>query len=69
MSRKFLVSLFILLAHSPLFSQSPPASNPQALAFAAQSIAALTGGKSISDVTPFSRSINRSEDLFREAEL
>jgi len=33
------------------FAQNPPASNPQALAFAAQSIAALTAGNAISDVT------------------
>jgi hypothetical protein len=31
--------------------QNPPASDPQALSYAAQSIAALTGGTSISDVT------------------
>lgn len=34
-----------------LFAQSPPASDPQALTYAAQSIAAMTGTVSISDVT------------------
>lgn len=45
----FFAALLIL---TPLTTaQNPPASNPQALALAAQSIAALTGGESISDVT------------------
>jgi len=33
------------------FAQNPPVSDPKALAFAAQSIAALIGGNAISDVT------------------
>jgi hypothetical protein len=44
------VSLILLLA-SVAFSQSPPQSSPQAVSFAAQSIAALTGGNAIHDVT------------------
>lgn len=42
------VSIFSSTASS---AQSQPPSNPQALAYAAQSIAALTGGATISDVT------------------
>jgi len=42
-----LVSAFPII----LLAQSQPASNPQALAFASQSIAALTGGTPINDVT------------------
>jgi hypothetical protein len=41
-----LVSLSIVVS-----AQNPPQSDPQGLAYAAQSIAAMTGGKSISDVT------------------
>ncbi len=44
------VCLFLLLA-SVAFAQSAPQSNPQAVSFASQSIAALTGGKAINDVT------------------
>lgn len=44
------VFAFLVLTISAA-GQNPPASDPQALAFAAQSIAALTGGTSISDVT------------------
>jgi len=40
-----------LLAASLALGQNPPASDPQALTFAAQSIAAMTGGATISDVT------------------
>lgn len=52
MCHKFLFP-FLLLVSTPilLLAQTQPASDPQALSFAAQSIAALTGGVSISDVT------------------
>lgn len=40
-----------LLACSASAQNQPPASNPQAVAFAAQSIRALTGGATVSDVT------------------
>lgn len=47
--------LVVLLCFVPvttfLLGQNPPASNPQALSFAAQSITALTGGNSIGDAT------------------
>jgi hypothetical protein len=43
--------LFVLVASTILYSQNPPVSDPQALSLAAQSIIALTGGASISDVT------------------
>jgi hypothetical protein len=43
--------LFAVLAASSLFAQNPTSSNPQAAAYAAQSIAAMTGGTSISDLT------------------
>lgn len=43
--------LFTLFLGSLASAQNPPASDPQALAYAAQSIAALTGGASIKDVT------------------
>src|ERR1051326_3210637 len=48
-----LLILSCVLASSPilLFAQGQPASDPQALAYAAQSIAAMTGGNAISDVT------------------
>ena len=46
--RAILVVLFI---SSLAFSQNPPPSDPQALSYAAKSIAAMTGGISISDVT------------------
>lgn len=36
---------------SPVAAQNPPASDPQALAYAAQSIVALTNGTTINDVT------------------
>jgi hypothetical protein len=42
-------SVFLLACFS--FAKTPPPSNPQALAFAAQSIAAITRGVAISDVT------------------
>jgi len=42
---------FILMASIVAFSQSPPSSDPQALALAAQAITAMTGGTSISDVS------------------
>lgn len=47
----FVVSLASIFATSPLYTQNSPASDPQASSFAAQSIAALTGGMPISDVT------------------
>jgi hypothetical protein len=43
--------LFITLASCASWAQNPPASDPQALAYAAQSIAAIVGNVSISDVT------------------
>ena len=46
----FVVSLILLLV-SVTSAQNPPQSDPQALAFASQSIAALTGGNAIGDVT------------------
>jgi hypothetical protein len=52
-SCRFLQSFFLIFVGSTfLFSQSqPPASDPQAVAFASRSISALTSGKAISDVT------------------
>jgi hypothetical protein len=44
-------SAFILLLASTASSQNRPQSDPQAVSFASQSIAALTGGSTISDVT------------------
>jgi hypothetical protein len=41
------IPLFVSVAPA----QNPPQSDPQAVAFASQSIAALTGGSPISDVT------------------
>ncbi len=46
----FGVSLILLLV-SVVSAQNPPQSDPRALTLAAQSIAALTGGTNISDVT------------------
>jgi hypothetical protein len=43
--------LLIALSCCTAFAQNPPASDPQALAYAAQSIAAISGSISISDVT------------------
>jgi len=48
--RNFLLFLLVLIGSTSLFSQAP-GSDPQALAFASQSIAALTGGNAIGDVT------------------
>src|SRR5438094_7274276 len=49
---RFVVALSLsLFAASLALAQNPPASDPQALTFAAQSIAAMTGGATISDVT------------------
>jgi len=45
----FLLRLLFVTA-SPLFAQQPP-SDPQAVAYAGQSIAAITGGNTIYDVT------------------
>ncbi|MGO9642361.1 MAG: hypothetical protein ACLP1Y_13780 [Candidatus Acidiferrales bacterium] len=52
-SCRFLQFLLLILVGSTfLFSQNqPPASDPQAVTLAQQSVAALTGGVSISDVT------------------
>ncbi len=42
---RFLAGLFLLLLLSYLtLAQNPPTSDPQALAFAGQSIASMTGG-------------------------
>src|SRR5580658_9928414 len=41
----------ILVLVSVVSAQNPPQSNPQAVSFASQSIAALTGGSAIHDVT------------------
>jgi hypothetical protein len=50
--RSAVVLIAALLAISSLtIGQNPPASDPRAIAYAAQSIAALTGGIAISDVT------------------
>jgi hypothetical protein len=46
-----LLAFAVFASSSLLLAQNPPASNPQALALATQSIAALTGGNAISDVT------------------
>jgi hypothetical protein len=52
MYRKALFPLFVLLAiSSPVLATNQPASDPQAVSFASQSIAALTGGNPVSDVT------------------
>jgi hypothetical protein len=47
---RFAVPLILLLA-SVVLAQTPPQSDPQAVAFATQSIAALTNGTAIADVT------------------
>jgi len=46
-----LIAVAVLSVSTLAAAQNPPASDPQALSYAAQSIAALTGGASISDVT------------------
>lgn len=53
MIRRSSVPLTVVLAVFPILAQgqSPPQSDPQALAFAAQSISAMTGGTAISDAT------------------
>ena len=51
MSRTLFLILCVLVTASPFYAQSAPASDPQALALAAQSIAVLTGGASVIDVT------------------
>jgi hypothetical protein len=43
--------LVVVLASCFAFAQNPPPSDPQAVAFAAQSISAIAGGVSITDVT------------------
>ncbi len=47
------ISLFVVLLAIPnsLLAQRPPASDPLAVAYAAQSIAAMTGGTTVNDVT------------------
>ena len=40
-----------VLSYSSSAQNQPPASNPQAITYAAQSIVALTGGAAINDVT------------------
>jgi len=49
--RQSLIFALILTVSSLALAQGQPASDPQALAFAAQSIAAITGGSSVNDVT------------------
>lgn len=53
MARPVVVCLFgILILLSPFaLTQNPPASDPQALAYASQSIAVVTGGTAINDIT------------------
>ena len=46
-----LIVVAVLSLSALAVAQNPPASDPQALSYAAQSIAALTGGTSINDVT------------------
>jgi len=46
-----IVLLFLASISSLVLAQTPPSSDPPALAFASQSIAAMTGGNFISDVT------------------
>lgn len=48
---KILSLLTIALIASPLWAATAPASDPQAVAFAAKSITALTGGTGVADVT------------------
>jgi len=49
---RFVVGVpLILLLASVAVAQNPPQSNPQAVSLASQSIAALSGGKAINDVT------------------
>jgi hypothetical protein len=50
---RFPVAALFVVATLPCFAgtKNTPTSNPQALSYAAQSIAALTGGNSITDVT------------------
>ena len=47
---RFVVPLILLLA-SVASAQNPPQSDAQAVFFASQSIAALTGGNAVNDVT------------------
>lgn len=51
MARFAVAAPLILLLAVLVSAQNPPQSDPQAVAFASQSIAALTGGNGISDVT------------------
>ena len=53
MSRLILVGVFAGITALPslLLAQGVPASDPQALAYASQAIAALSGGTAITDVT------------------
>jgi hypothetical protein len=43
--------VFVALACCAAFAQTPPTSDPQALSYAAQSVAAMVGNVSVSDVT------------------
>lgn len=51
MSRSSTALIAVLFLTSLGIAQNPPASDPQALSYAANSIAALTGGTAINDVT------------------
>src|ERR1035438_504149 len=51
MFRAAVVIVLIAIACSAVFAQTQPPSDPQALSYAAQSIAAMVGIVSISDVT------------------
>lgn len=51
MARTVVVCLLGLLSSLYTLGQQAPASDPQALSFAAQSIAAITGGTTINDIT------------------
>jgi len=49
---RFLVGLcLVFLTAAFVVAQTPPTNDPQALALAAKSIAALTGGTAVTDVT------------------
>jgi hypothetical protein len=49
--KRLAVALTFALVISPLWAATAPTSDPQAVAFAAKSIAAMTGGSAIADVT------------------
>ncbi len=54
--RSFLLFQLVLVGSTFLFSQAP-ASDPQAISFASQSITALTTGKAIADVTLYGNAV------------